>query len=491
MYFTPSLFHNLYQPFKCNKRVWLKANHPELADDDSDFRNLLVTRGNLLEESHLSSFNDWYRPSYTNLRDGYRATMDLIKNHAPVIYQGVLIDQKNNLLGIPDFLILDQSGTYKLRESKLAVDLPAHPEIFLQLGIYRIIAKEALGYEPDLEILCGNGQIVSELSVSDKEEVFSAIEFYKSLQNGNEPEEPVGWSKCQQCVFRGYCWDGAIERRCVATVPSVDQGAAKKFWDIGVKTYDHLYEFSDELLVNIERPWGNRLQRIGATRARKIKLEVQSLITQQMKVISRPFLPPGYSPGKRPVIMFDIENDVFDPELGVKVYLWGCLLITDEGIQEPALILADKGIEGDRDGWFSFLEYADRIFVKYGNIPFIHYSSHEQTWVKKYIERYGDPEGIASRVLDNLWDMYPAITRSIVLPVPSYGLKNVEKVAGFTRSQDEYGGLWSIIMYDQYLNAVTQEDADLIIEKIMIYNYEDILASYKVYEWLESISKDN
>jgi len=124
-------------------------------------------------------------------------------------------------------------------------------------------------------------------------------------------------------------------------------------------------------------------------------------------------------------------------------------------------------------------------------IPFIHYSSHEQTWVKKYIERYRDPEGIASRVLDNLWDMYPAITRSIVLPVASYGLKNVEKVAGFTRSQDEYGGLWSIIMYDQYLNAVTQEDADRIIEKIMIYNYEDILASYKVYEWLESIYKDN
>ena len=489
MYFSPSLLHELYQPSSCKKRVWLKANHPELAADDSDFMNLLIARGTILEKAHLSNFDKWYSPQYLdgNLIDGFNATMELIRNNAPVIYQGVFIDE--DLLGIPDFLILDQDGKYNLRESKLAIDLPAHPEISLQLGIYRIVAKNVLGYEPVLEVLCGDGQIKSDLTIPNDDEVFFTIGMYRSLQTDTEPEEPVGWSKCQQCVFWRYCWNRAIERKCIATVPSVDQGAAKKFWEMGILNYEGLHNFPEELLPEIKRPWGGGEQRIGANRAKKIKREVHSLISNQILVVSKPPLPMDYDPGKRPVMMFDIENDIFDPELGVKVYLWGCLLITDDGIQEPKLILADKGTDGDSSGWFEFLAYTDMIFNKYGDIPFVHYSPHEKTWVKKYIERYGDPQMKADRLLKNLWDMHPAISQNIILPSHSYGLKSVEKFAGFSRSQEEFGGLWSIIMYDRYLNATTQDDADLIIKEIKDYNYEDILASYRVYEWLESMAQ--
>jgi len=43
--------------------------------------------------------------------------------------------------------------------------------------------------------------------------------------------------------------------------------------------------------------------------------------------------------------------------------------------------------------------------------------------------------------------------------------KWLEKVAGFTRSENEFGGIWSIIMYDRYLYAVTHEEAERIVRE--------------------------
>ncbi|NMA55075.1 MAG: hypothetical protein GX952_03965 [Firmicutes bacterium] len=86
--------------------------------------------------------------------------------------------------------------------------------------------------------------------------------------------------------------------------------------------------------------------------------------------------------------------------------------------------------------------------------------------------------------------MYDAISKHLFLPTPSYGLKWVEKLAGFQRSQEEFGGLWSIITYDRYINAPTKEQADKILDEILTYNQDDLIASLAVYEWLEKIVAD-
>lgn len=490
-FFFPSAFYDLYRPSYCEKRVWLKANRPDLAADDTDFKNLLSSRGQLLEQAHLDSLGDYYVPDYRrgDFRGGFNSTLELMSNGVPVIYQGVLLCEQDKLAGIPDFLILDEpSNRYVLRESKLAVDLNNHPEILLQIGIYRMLFRNTLGYEPGLEVLRGDGMIEGGLDIPSEGQVLEAMNYFQELKLGPEPDEPVGYSKCQQCVFKGYCWDEALKRRDISTVAGLDQNAARKLWGMGIRTYDHLYEFSEELLAQVERPWGRRTQRIGPSSAAKIKRQVNSLITDHHQIISVPELPPGYLPGSRPVMIFDIENDVFDPVLGVKVYLWGCLLATGIDQLETRLVLSPPGADGDRDGWFDFLEYAGTVFESYGDIPFVHYSSHERTWVRRYIERYGDSDGIGKRILNNLWDIFAAITRSLVLPIPSYGLKCVEKIAGFKRSQEEFGGLWSIIMYDRYLNAGSPQEARDIISEIMKYNGEDILASYKIYIWYEDIA---
>lgn len=110
-----------------------------------------------------------------------------------------------------------------------------------------------------------------------------------------------------------------METRDIATVTHMDQGACRELFDSGITTYDHLFAMSEELLAEVKHPWGKRKQRIGLPTVRKIKLQVQALKNNDLVVMSPPQIPPGYHPGTRPVMMFDIENDVFDPDLGAKV----------------------------------------------------------------------------------------------------------------------------------------------------------------------------
>ena len=103
-----------------------------------------------------------------------------------------------------------------------------------------------------------------------------------------------------------------------------------------------------------------------------------------------------------------------------------------------------------------------------------------------YIDRYGDSGGIAERVIDNMIDILPLVKQSIALPLPSYSLKVVEKYIGFKRTQDEYGGDWSIA---KYIEATETEDTDLrnrTMEAILTYNREDLAATWAVFEWFRN-----
>jgi predicted RecB family nuclease len=472
------------------------ANQPDLAADDSAFRDLLFRRGRELELRHLAELEAELgpaaRPVYPMgyFAAGHRETLSAVGNNAPVIYQAVLLDDTNRFLAIPDFLVLNPAtGRYVIRDVKLAVNLDDHPEIRLQLGLYQAVMEAVLRYSPEVEVVTGDGA-VTPFAPAGREELLAAVNRFNELRTAAEsPYEPVGWSKCNPCVFRASCWDPAVAQRDVATVPHVDQGLCRKLRDLGICEFGQLHEFNEDDLAGLSRPWGRKQQRVGPVRAGKIKRQVDVLVTGNVMVESRPALPPGCAPGTRPVVIFDIENDVFDPELGVKVYLWGCLLAPPDGPPKPHLVVAGPGAEGDRQGWFDFLDLAERLFSEYADLPLIHYSAHEKTWVKNYVERYGDPRGVADRVQKNLWDMYACIQNSLFIPAPSYGLKSVESLVGFKRSQEEFGGLWSIITYDRYLNAAAESDAQAILDEILTYNTEDLLASLVVYEWLEAFCR--
>jgi len=121
-----------------------------------------------------------------------------------------------------------------------------------------------------------------------------------------------------------------------------------------------------------------------------------------------------------------------------RIYLWGAQVFA-RGRRVPS---SGEWIwdDGDEKCWKDFLALAAGIFNQYGDAPWVHYATYEATNIKEYIIRYGDPDGIAARVQANLLNLHPICKGSVILPIPSYSLKVIEKHIGFKRSQTEYGG---------------------------------------------------
>ena len=137
-----------------------------------------------------------------------------------------------------------------------------------------------------------------------------------------------------------------------------------------------------------------------------------------------------------------------------------------------------------RDG--GILDRRKKIFDDYGDIPFVHWHHYEKTHINQYIERYGDRDGIAARVLSNLLDLLPLTKSAIAIPRPSYSLKVVERYVGFERTQDEYGGSWAMAQFILATETEDEAERNERMGEILKYNEEDLAATWAVFEWLRS-----
>jgi predicted RecB family nuclease len=386
------------------------------------------------------------------------------------------------IVGYPDFLIWEEDG-YIIRDSKMArrVNEDNHPEIIRQVGLYAFLFEMACGKEPKaIQVHCGTKAIV-DVPYDGGVSALTELRRIAGLrETKGEIYEPVGWSKCGGCGFKEKCWEAAEQSHDVALVPDVDQTLAIALHGIGVTSISQLLQsFDTHLLSEFKRPVGKRVQKVGK-KAERILRFAASMESKQELVLAVPAIPPFSN-----YVMFDLEGMPPYLDEADKVYLWGMRVFgVTAGKYMPAV--AGFGPDGDKEGWFEFLQNADNIFQAYGDaIPFVHWASYEKTHISQYVQRYGDPNGVAARVKANLLDLLTVTRNSIVLPLPSFSLKVLEKyIGGFKRTQATYGGEWSIA---QFILATETSDEQLraqIMEQILQYNDEDLEATWAVFEWL-------
>ena len=55
---------------------------------------------------------------------------------------------------------------------------------------------------------------------------------------------------------------------------------------------------------------------------------------------------------------------------------------------------------------------------------------------------------------------------------------------GFKRSQDEYGGDWSMAKYVEAIETEDKQLRDQVMSEILTYNREDLEATWAVFQWL-------
>ena len=79
---------------------------------------------------------------------------------------------------------------------------------------------------------------------------------------------------------------------------------------------------------------------------------------------------------------------------------------------------------------------------------------------------------------------------SIVIPVPSFSLKVIEKYIGFKRSQSEFGGQWAMATFIEATETSDESKRKQLMDEILKYNEEDLAATWAVFEWLKGRSSD-
>ncbi len=266
----------------------------------------------------------------------------------------------------------------------------------------------------------------------------------------------------------------------VALLPDVDQNLARTLNGVGIRTRKELLNTFDVVsLSEFKRPLGKAERRVGI-KAERILQFAEAMEKHEEKVLIVPAIPkcPNY-------VMFDLEG--MPPHLDDldKIYLWGTQVFGDRPNEFMAAV-SGFGPTGDKHGWLAFLENATRIFELYGDIPFVHWASYEKTYLTKYINRYGDVDGVAVRVEANLLDLLRVTQDSIVLPLPSHSLKVVESRVGFQRKLEEYGGQWAMAMFIEATETSDEQERQKLMAQILAYNQEDLEATWAVFQWLRA-----
>lgn len=490
MRIAASAWYELYSPEKCAKRVRLIAAGEQGAEA-GPYERVLEELGRRHELDYLATLEPAFRIEGHTDEERQAATLKAIQASAQVIYQPFFKTQLSvegesvELVGNPDFLVRTDHG-YVVRDAKLArhTSRDEKPEIHYQLQAYAYLLEAVAERTPAaLEVYDGL-RLIQTVEYEGPQAFLTALgQLVRLRRSPMDTYEPNGWSKCLACPFKGTCWAAAEARRDVSLVYGVSQEMAKSLQEAHIATISDLAGMDERELSRMPYRWGQQI--------RTIKNAAGSLIRAAKALEGNreiPILPPEF-PQSANYVSFDLEGLPPGYEVDERIYLWGIQVFgANPGPYQG--ITSDFGEDGDRNGWMKFLEAMSTVFDQHGDIPLIVYSSYEATHVRLYLRRFGDWNGVGERVLRNIWDMLPAVKKAVALPLYSYSLKQVELHVGFERSQDEFGGSWSVA---QYIKAIETRDPtlrDSIVDEILTYNREDLAATWAVFGWLREIPQN-
>jgi uncharacterized protein len=484
MRISASAWYELYNPSECAKRVRLIAAGVQGAEPGA-YEVVLEELGKRHEANYLATLGPPVHIAAGSDEERMAAALEAIHSAASVIYQPFfkITIGDVELVGNPDFLVLTDAG-YLIRDAKLArhTAQDEKPEIWHQLQSYGFLYETVVGHRAaGLQVYDGLGNLQDVPYEGADAFGIALAQLVRLRTSPLETYEPCGWSKCQSCPFKSTCWAAAEAKQDVSLVYGVSQEMAISLQDADIATITVLANMDRGALSQVAYRWGDKVRTVSKA-AESIQRSAQALRDGREIAIQPPVIPQSAN-----YVSFDLEGLPPGYELNDRIYLWGIQVYgANPGPYQG--ITSDFGPDGDRNGWLAFLKAMGEIFETHGDLPLIVYSAYEATHVRQYIQRHGDWNGVGARVLRNIWDMLPEVRKSVALPLYSYSLKQVEQHVGFQRTQDEFGGSWSVAHYIKAIETADSILRDAIVGEILTYNKEDVEATWRIFEWLRALA---
>ena len=111
-----------------------------------------------------------------------------------------------------------------------------------------------------------------------------------------------------------------------------------------------------------------------------------------------------------------------------------------------------------------------------------HYAAYERTALRRLMGEHATREEEIDDLLRSevLVDLYRVVRQALRASVPSYSIKEVEKLYGFERTAEVSGGDDSVVRFEQWLEL----GDPALLEEIHAYNEEDCRSTVALHEWL-------
>ena len=343
-------------------------------------------------------------------KDTFDATVALMRDQVPVIYQGYLKHQVGNLTfnGKPDFLV---RGDYQLEfikgkltaskqstgekdkyvawDAKLAST--AKPNFLLQIALYADALK-ALGMKSEGEpgIILGSRSLVS----FEESEIVPAMQLArKELEQAIKSfDENTSLSdltlycdtkdSCSVCEYPALCEQARFDVDHLVQVAGINRSQIEKLSVSGITTMAGLAAASDD-----EKP-----SEITASSFEKIRQQAKLQADfRETNVHSHIVLPdpeiavlPPASPND---VFFDMEGFPYFPEKGGLEYLFGNTLRTGEFVP---FFAHDRRQE--KQAFIEFMGFLTKKLASDKTAHVYHYASYEVTALNRLAARHGVQE---------------------------------------------------------------------------------------------------
>ena len=189
-------------------------------------------------------------------------------------------------------------------------------------------------------------------------------------------------------------------------------------------------------------------------------------------------LMPEPSPGD---VWLDLEGDPwFEPARGLE-YLFGWVELGEDGAPRYEHIWS-RDREAEKQGFERLVDHIVERRRRFPGMHVYHYAPYERTALSRLMGQHGTREEEIDDLLrgEVLVDLFRVTKQALRASVPSYSIKEVEKLFGFERTADVGGGGESVTAFETWLE--TEDDS--LLDGIRDYNEEDCVSLYELHRWL-------
>jgi len=406
-----------------------------------------------------------------------------------VIYQMPFLH--DGMRGVADFLIkVDDPASgacrYEPLDAKLA-RVEAKPGHVLQLSFYADALHAATGAPPEhLHLWLGSGRMES-LLTTDFRPYWRRLRLQlRRLVEEDGPDvttRPEPCAHCDFCEFAGECDRQWRDEDSLVFVAGIRQVERRALENSDVETLAQLADLSEP--VAGVRP--ERLHRLVTQAVLQVEERIAPEAVPPYRLIPSsqdPTWGRGLELLPKPDdgdVFLDFEGDPFwKPDVGL-FFLFGFIARDASGAWAyESRWSHDVADEEQATG--ELIEYLRKRRHSHPEMHVYHYNHTERTALERLASEHGIGESALTELVEtgSFIDLYPVVRNAVQAGTESYGLKAMERLAGYERGHEIDQGSGAVVEYERYMAAPDPS----ILQRIAAYNEDDVRATLALRDWL-------